>query len=50
MRCWGCERAALAPHAARRGVHVNTLARQIVETVVDERLVDAVLDDEDVTG
>ena len=37
--------AALSPHAAKRGVHVNTLARRIVETVVDEKMVDAVLDD-----
>ena len=36
---------ALSPHAARRGVHVNQLARRIVETVVDEGLVDSVLDD-----
>lgn len=36
---------ALAPHAARRGVKVNELARRIVETVVDGGLVDAVLDD-----
>ena len=36
---------ALRPHAARRGIHVNTLARLIVETVVDEAMVDAVLDD-----
>ncbi|MEX2630008.1 MAG: hypothetical protein WD341_08730 [Tistlia sp.] len=37
----------LAPHARRRGVHVNSLARRIVETVVDEKMVDAVLDDAD---
>lgn len=36
---------SLAKHAARRGVHVNSLARLIVETVVDEDLVDSVLDD-----
>ena len=36
---------ALRPHAAKRGVHVNSLARRIVETVVDENMVDAVLDD-----
>lgn len=35
----------LNPHAARRGMHRNTLARLIVETVLDEGLVDAVLDD-----
>lgn len=36
---------ALGPFAAKRGVHPNTLARQIVTTVIDEGLVDAVLDD-----
>jgi transcriptional regulator len=36
---------ALGPFAARRGVHPNNLARKIVETVIDEGLVDAVLDD-----
>lgn len=35
----------LAPHAARRGMHPNCLARLIVETVVDEDMIDAVLDD-----
>jgi hypothetical protein len=35
----------LAPHAARRCIHPNSLARLIVETVVDEGLVDSVLDD-----
>ncbi len=38
---------ALGPHAARRGMHVNQLARRIVETVVDENMVDAVMDDGD---
>ena len=38
---------SLSPHAAKRGVHVNSLARRIVETVVDENMVDAVLDDEE---
>ena len=36
---------ALAPHAARRGLSVNALVRRIVETVADEGIVDAVLDD-----
>jgi hypothetical protein len=36
----------LGPHAARRGVHPNTLARMIVEIAVDEGLVDGILDDE----
>jgi hypothetical protein len=35
----------LRPHAARRGVTVNALARCILETALDEGLVDAVLDD-----
>lgn len=37
---------ALGPFAAKRGIHPNMLARQIVTTVLDEGLVDAVLDDE----
>lgn len=37
--------ACLGPHAAKRGIHVNQLARRIVETVADENIVDAVLDD-----
>jgi hypothetical protein len=36
---------ALGPHAARRNMHPNCLARLIVETVVDEGIIDAVLDD-----
>lgn len=36
---------ALGPHAAKRGVSVNNLARLIVSTVVDEGMIDAVLDD-----
>ena len=36
---------SLRPHAAQRGMHVNALARRIVEEVVDDGLVDAVLDD-----
>jgi transcriptional regulator with XRE-family HTH domain len=38
---------ALSPHAARRGIHVNTLARQILCSVVDDNMVDAVMDDAD---
>lgn len=38
---------SLSKHAASRGVHVNSLARLIVCTVVDEDLVDSVLDDAD---
>lgn len=38
---------ALGPHAARRGIHPNRLARLIVETVVDENMIDAVMDDAD---
>jgi len=37
--------AALAPHALKRGLHANALARLIVETVAEEGMVDAVLDD-----
>ena len=37
--------AALGPHAARRGMHPNSLARAIVAAVVDDGLIDAVLDD-----
>ena len=36
---------ALAPHAARRKTNVRDLARRIIETVVDDKMVDAVLDD-----
>lgn len=36
---------ALGPHAAKRGVSVNGLARLIISTVVDEGIIDAVLDD-----
>lgn len=36
---------ALGPHAARRCISVNSLARLIVSTVIDENMVDAVLDD-----
>lgn len=38
---------ALAPHAARRGCHPNTLARTILCIVVDDNMVDAILDDAD---
>lgn len=37
---------ALRPHAARRGVSVTTLARQLLATLADDGLVDALLDDE----
>lgn len=36
----------LRPHAAKRGIHANHLARLIVETAIDEGLIDALLDDE----
>ncbi|WP_375263230.1 hypothetical protein [Palleronia sp.] len=36
----------LRPHAERRGTTQNELARRIVETVIDENMVNAVLDDE----
>lgn len=35
----------LGPHAARRGIHPNSLVRRIIETVVDDGLIDSVLDD-----
>lgn len=38
----------LGPHAAKRGIHPNTLARMIVEIAVDELLIDSILDDEGV--
>ncbi len=37
----------LRPAAARRGIAVNALARRIVETVIDDNLIDSVLDDLD---
>ena len=37
--------AKLTRHAARRGIHPNSLAREIVNRVVDENLIDAVMDD-----
>lgn len=36
----------LGPHAAKRGIHPNSLARMIVEIVVDDGLVDGILDDQ----
>ena len=41
---------ALADHAAARGCSANELARRIVETVLHDKLIDAVLDDADVVG
>lgn len=38
---------ALGPHAAKRNISVNHLARLIVSTVVDEGMIDAVMDDAD---
>lgn len=35
----------LGPHAAKRCIHPNSLARLIVEVVVEEGLIDSVLDD-----
>ena len=37
--------AKLSAHAAKRGIAVNEIARRIVETVIDDGIVDAVLDD-----
>jgi hypothetical protein len=36
---------ACTPHAARRGITANELARRIVEAAIDGKIVDAVLDD-----
>lgn len=36
----------LAPHAAKRGIHPNSLARLIVEIAVEECLIDGILDDD----
>ncbi len=41
---------ALAGHAAARRCSANELARRIVETVLHDNLIDAVLDDAEVTG
>lgn len=38
---------ALGPHAARRNISINHLVRLLVSTVVDEKMIDAVLDDAD---
>ncbi|CAN5476794.1 hypothetical protein BH10PSE7_BH10PSE7_15070 [soil metagenome] len=35
----------LLSHAAKRGIHPNTLARRLVETAIDENIIDAILDD-----
>jgi predicted nucleic acid-binding protein len=35
----------LRPHAERRGVSCNELARRLVETAIDDGMIDAVLDD-----
>lgn len=35
----------LGPHAAKRNIHPNSLARMIVEIAVDENLIDSILDD-----
>lgn len=35
----------LAVHASRRGITTNELARRIVETALDDDMIDAVLDD-----
>lgn len=39
----------LRPHAEKRGVSANELVRRIVETTLDESMIDAVLDDGDVS-
>lgn len=35
----------LRPHATRRGISANELARRIVETAADEQMINAILDD-----
>lgn len=35
----------LEPFAKKRGLHVNALARRIVETALDDGMIDAILDD-----
>lgn len=35
----------LAPHAFRRGLSIRELVRQMIETIVDDEMVDAVMDD-----
>lgn len=37
--------ASMRSHAEKRGIHVNELARRLLENIVDDKLVDAVLDD-----
>ena len=39
----------LAPHAAARGISVHHLVRNILYSVADDGLVDAILDDEQAT-
>lgn len=38
-------RVLAAPHAARRNISINELFRRIVEHVIEDGMVDAVLDD-----
>jgi transposase len=40
----------LGPHAQRRGISANELARRIVESALDAGLVDAIMDDRDQTA
>jgi hypothetical protein len=35
----------LEPIARKRGLHVNALCRRIVETALDDNMIDAILDD-----
>lgn len=39
--------ALLSPHAARRGINANQLIRRLIEAIIDDDMVDAVLDDAD---
>lgn len=38
----------LGPHAAKRGIHPNHLARLLVEIAVDENMIDSIMDDDGV--
>lgn len=38
---------SLSPHAARRNIHVNSLVRRLIECIVDDNIVDAVMGDAD---
>jgi hypothetical protein len=37
--------ASLSPHAAKRGIAPNELIRRLIEACIDDKIIDAVLDD-----